>query len=262
MIIKKPMLYMACITFIATATAVRADDENTAQTSLSFGVVGQNVPRYSGSDARRWQMAPLVQARDGAFFFDSQKGLGYDLQSDNGLYLEHTLAYGLGRSDKDSEWRDGSDKLKGMGNINATVNTTLAVGWSITPWLTLEGRATLPLSDSQGVNYQTSATLIPLMTQSDTVALSTAALFGDSRYMNTFYGVSHQQSIHSGYAQYRAPGGFYGAETSLTWSHQFSPHWSSLVSTDYIWLDKNAENSPIVFRRHEAVATLGVLYTF
>ncbi len=40
----------------------------------------------------RLQPVPFLQARKGALFFDSQKGLGYDIQSDNGLYLEHTLA--------------------------------------------------------------------------------------------------------------------------------------------------------------------------
>ena len=72
-----------------------------------------------------------------------------------------------------------------MGNISATVNTALALGWQLTPWLSAEGKAVLPLSDDQGVNYQASVTLVPLQRDSDTVALQTAALFGDARYMNT-----------------------------------------------------------------------------
>lgn len=40
------------------------------------------------------------------------------------------------------------------------MNTAFAVGWSVTPWLTVEGKATLPLTDAQGVHYQTSATLL------------------------------------------------------------------------------------------------------
>ena len=262
MITRKLMMYMTCFTLTGLATTARADDASPQQPTLSVGLAGQNLPRYSGSDKRRWQVIPLVQARDGAFFLDTQKGIGYDLQSDSGLYLEHTLGYNLGRSDRDSDWRDGSDKLRGMGNIKATVNTAFAVGWTLTPWLTVEGKATLPLSDSQGVNYQTSATLIPLQTASDTVAFSTAALFGDSRYMNTIYGVSNRQAERSGYAPYHAAGGFYGADSNLTWSHQFTPAWGTLASVDYIWLDRNAKNSPIVFRHNEISATLGVLYTF
>lgn len=262
MITRKLMLYMTCFSLTGLATTARADDASPQQPTLSVGLAGQNQPRYSGSDKRRWQVVPLVQTRDGSFFLDTQKGIGYDLQSDSGLYLEHTLGYNLGRSDRDSDWRDGSDKLRGMGNIRATVNTAFAVGWTLTPWLTVEGKATLPLSDSQGVNYQTSATLIPLQTDSDTVAFSVAALFGDSRYMNTVYGVSDRQSKLSGYAPYHASSGFYGTDSNLTWSHQFTPAWGALLSVDYTWLDSHAKNSPIVFRHNETSATLGVLYTF
>ncbi len=93
--------------------------------------------------------------------------------------------YNLGRDDKDSDWRDGASSLKGMGKIRATVNTALAAGWQFTPRFSAEGKATLPLSDDQGVNYQASVTLLPLQSDTDTVAFQTAALFGDARYMNT-----------------------------------------------------------------------------
>ncbi|PWW01023.1 MipA/OmpV family protein [Mangrovibacter plantisponsor] len=262
MIARKLKLYMACFALTGTATAVRADDTSPAQRSLSIGIAGQNTPRYSGSDKRNWLMVPVVQARDGAFFLDSEKGVGYDLQSDNGLWLEHTLGYNLGRSERNSLWRDGSDKLKGMGNINPTVNTAIAVGWSATSWLTLEGKATLPLSESQGVSYQTSVTLLPWQTSTDTVALSSAALFGDSRYMNTNYGVNIRQSRRSGYSFYSAPGGFYGVDTSLTWEHQLTEQWGVLVSVDYQWLGSHAADSQIVSRRNEVGTTLGVLYSF
>ena len=262
MITRKFTLYMACLILTGTANVVRADDTASPQKNFSIGMAGQSLPRYNGADKRRWQIVPLLQARDGAFFVDSQKGLGYDLQTNNGFYLEHTLGYGLGRSEQNSNWRDGSDNLKGMGNIKASVNTAIAIGWSVNPFLTFEGKATLPLSDSQGVNYQTSVTLLPIQNSTDTVALSTAALFGDSRYMNTFYGVRTEQSRRSGYTEYQAPSGFYGTDTNLTWSHQFTPHWGGLVSADYDWLDKHAEKSPIVFRHYETAFTLGVLYTF
>ncbi|GAB2947024.1 MipA/OmpV family protein [Hafnia psychrotolerans] len=259
MITRKLLLYITC--FAVTSTVARAET-TTPPPSLTLGVGGQNSPRYSGSDKRHWQVAPVVQARDGAFFFDTQKGLGYDLQSDRGLYLEHTLGYSLGRSDQNSSWRDGSDKLKGMGNINAALNTAIAVGWSVTPWLSFEGKATLPLSDGQGVQYRTSATLLPFQNDTDTVALQSAALFGDSRYMNTFYGVDHSQSLRSGYAPYQANSGFYGVESSLTWSHQLTSHWGTLASVDYTWLNKHAKDSPIVFKPNQTSISMAILYTF
>ena len=262
MITGKIQLHMVCFSLGLSAAAAVADDSATPAPSVTLGMAGIYAPRYSGADKRHWQLMPLIQARDGAFFLDTQKGIGYDLQANNGLYLEHTLGYGLGRADKNSAWRDGDDRLKGMGNIDATVNTSLALGWSVTPWLALEGKAMLPLSDGQGVQYRTSATLVPWQTDSDTLALQVSGLFGDDRYMNTFYGVNSQQSARSGFARYNAAGGFYGTDTSLTWSHQFTPAWAASVIGEYTWLDKHASDSPIVEKRNGTSATLALSYTF
>lgn len=261
MISRKRILHITCLSLSTTVLQAMADSTPPAPT-FTLGMGAQSAPRYSGSDQRHWLVAPLIQARDGAFFFDALKGVGYDLQADNGLYLEHTLGYSLGRTDRNSTWRDGSNKLKGMGNIDVTMNTALAVGWSATPWLSFEGKATLPLTDGQGVHYQTSITLLPMQDDTDTVALQSAALFGDRRYMNTFYGVSREQSNRTDFAPYQSAGGFYGVDSSLTWSHQFTSHWGGVVSADYTWLDDKAGNSPIVIKRSGTTYNFGVLYTF
>lgn len=262
MITRKFSLCITCITVMNITLIATSRAAEPASESLTVGIATTSTPRYSGSDQRQWQFLPVIQARDGALFFDSQKGLGYDLQTDSGLYLEHTLGYSLGRSDKNAVWRDGSDKLKGMGNIDAALNTAVAAGWMITPWLSVEGKATLPLSDSQGVQYQTSVTLIPLQNDSDTIAFQSAALSGDSRYMNTFYGVNDRQHLRSGYTRYSAPGGLYGVQSSLTWGHQFTPQWGATLAADYTWLNNHAANSPIVFRHNEITATAAITYTF
>ncbi|UJD89848.1 MipA/OmpV family protein [Rahnella aquatilis] len=262
MISRKLILNMFCVGVSVTGAGVHADNSGPTQQSLTLGLGAQNAPVYSGSDKRRTQMLPVIQARDGAFFFDSMKGIGYDLQNANGLYLEHSLGYGLGRSERDSDWRDGSDKLKGMGNIAATVNTSIAAGWMATPWLSLEGRATLPLSDGQGVQYRTAVTLIPVQNDKDNVAIQVSALFGDARYMNTLYGVNDKQSLRSGYDRYHAAGGFYGVDSSLIWSHQFTPHWGTALSAGYTWLSEHASESPIVYQRNQTTVAAAVTYSF
>lgn len=262
MITRNFVLHITCFVLISSASRAFADDAPTAEDNVSVGLAAQSAPRYSGADQHHWQVVPVVQARKGAFFFDSLKGLGYDLQSQSGVYLEHTLGYSLGRADRNSNWRDGADKLQGMGNIAATVNTALAVGWTPMSWLAIEGKATLPLSDDQGVHYQTSVTLIPIQNETDTLAFQSAAMFGDRRYMNTFYGVSNRQSERSGYTAYQAAGGFYGVDNTLTWSHQFTKHWTGALTADYIWLGNHADDSPIVFRRSGTSGSVALLYTF
>ncbi|EOC0865830.1 MipA/OmpV family protein [Cronobacter muytjensii] len=259
MIIRNRTLYML-ITLSGVATAAAAQES--APDSLTIGAGAQYAPRYSGDNRHTLTVVPVVQARHGAFFFDTEKGLGYDLQSDSGVYVEQSLGVSPGRADKDSDWRDGADSLKGMGSIKTALNTGLALGWAVTPWLVAEGKATLPLTDSQGVQYQTSLTLLPFQDAADTVAFQTAVLFGDSRYMNTFYGVSPRQSARSGYGRYAARGGFYGVSNSLIWSHQFGEHWGTTLSAGYTWLGDNAADSPIVRQRNQTSAAVAVTYTF
>jgi outer membrane scaffolding protein for murein synthesis (MipA/OmpV family) len=99
------------------------------------------------------------------------------------------------------------------------------------------------VNGQSGASYQASVTLIPVQNNQDTVAFQSAALFGDSRYLNTWYGVSEQQSRRTGYRRYAAPGGFYGVDTSLTWSHQFDAHWGTVLSADYTWLGDHANKA-------------------
>ncbi|CAI0695541.1 MltA-interacting protein MipA [Serratia quinivorans] len=259
---RKLIWQMACLLGSITAAGAHADNTGSSQKSVIMGLGARYSPSYSGSDEWHTQVAPALQVRDGMYFFDTLKGVGYDLRSDNGFYLEHTLGYDLGRADQDSSWRAGSDKLKGMGNIKATVNTSIAAGWMVEPWLSLEGLATLPLSDGQGVHYRTSVTAIPVQNANDSIAFQVSALFGDSRYMNTFYGVSDNQSMRSGYHRYHAAGGLYGVESELSWSHQFTPQWGGALSVGYTWLGDHAANSPIVYQRDQPTVTAAITYAF
>ncbi|PLL93672.1 hypothetical protein CWN68_24985, partial [Klebsiella michiganensis] len=143
MIARKISPYMVVPFLMVITPGARADEAAAPSDGLTIGVGGKYAPRYSGSDKQIWQVVPVIQGRKGAFFIDSQKGIGYDLSGDSGLYFEHTLGYDLGRAEKNSSWRDGANTLKGMGNIKANMNTAFAVGWSVTPWLTVEGKATL-----------------------------------------------------------------------------------------------------------------------
>lgn len=182
MIAIKKALYMTVPLLTAMTSCVQANDDTSSGT-FTIGLGGHYTPRYSGSDKQVWQVVPVLQGRNGAFFIDTQKGVGYDLQNASGWYFEHTLGYDLGRADKNVSWRAGANNLKGMGDIDASLNTALAVGWQALSWLSVEGKATLPLTDSQGVSYQASLTLLPVQTDHDTVAFQTAALFGDNRYL-------------------------------------------------------------------------------
>lgn len=124
MIAIKKALYMTVPLLTAMTSCVQANDDTSSGT-FTIGLGGHYTPRYSGSDKQVWQVVPVLQGRNGAFFIDTQKGVGYDLQNASGWYFEHTLGYDLGRADKNVSWRAGANNLKGMGDIDASLNTAL-----------------------------------------------------------------------------------------------------------------------------------------
>jgi MipA family protein len=251
-----------CFLAILIMPAGNALADSSNGDGVTVGISGEYIPKYSGSDEHHWNIQPYLQARQGAFFIDSQKGIGYDLQSDNGLYFEHSFGYSWGRADHNSQWRDGADKLKGMGTIDGALDTQLAVGWQITNWLTPEIRAVLPLTDPQGGQYQASLTLLPWQDDTDTLAIQGGLLFGDGRYMKTWYGVSADQSQASGHPSYHTSGGFYGTQMDISWLHQFNRHWGTILGVNYDWLGDKAADSPIVSSRNNAGGVAVITWTF
>ncbi|HEY3985853.1 MipA/OmpV family protein [Cedecea sp.] len=262
MLTKKSTTYIIAPLLISGISSAYASEFNPDETAITFGPGAISSPRYSGANEQSTGIIPLIHIQKRNIFLDSINGLGIHLQSDNGLYFEPTLGYDSGRTDKNSGWRKGSDKLKGMGDISSTVNSGIAIGWAVARWLVFEGKTTLPLNEGQGVSYSTSIDYIPIMNEDNSITLQASALFGDARYMNTWYGVSNQQHVRSGFARYSSAGGFYGTDTSLTLTHQFSEHWGAGFSLSYAWLNKNVANSPIVMRRDGTTGTLAVNYTF
>ncbi|ACT08046.1 MltA-interacting MipA family protein [Dickeya chrysanthemi Ech1591] len=261
MIVRHRPFYIATLFFAVSNLSWADDTAPGQQDGVTLGLAAHNAPRYSGSDERAWAMLPVIQARQGAFFFDTAKGAGYDLQFGQ-FYLEHTLGYAPGRTDKKSSFRAGSDKLRGMGNIDGVLNTAVALGWQFTDQLSVEAKAILPLTDSQGVQYQTSLTSILFQDKSDTLGAQGTLLFGDARYNNLFYGVNQQQSQNSGYRTYQAESGLYGQSISLFWTHQFDPHWAATLSGSYTHLNDKAADSPIVFSANQSEGTFAVTYAF
>ncbi|HIF6680274.1 MipA/OmpV family protein [Serratia marcescens] len=262
MLEKKIIKNTLALLIISSIPPSHASNNDNSGTAFTVSLGAASSPKYSGSNEQTWGAAPQFHFQQDNFFVDSMNGAGFRFQSKNGLYFIPTIGYDSGRTDEDSGWRKGSDTLKGMGDISATVNTGLALGWAVTPWLVLEGKATLPLSDGQGISYATSVDFIPVLDEEDTVALKISALFADSRYMNTWYGVNSTQSANSGYSRYTSSGGYYGTDVSLTWAHQFTETWGGWVGINHTWLGDNAASSPIVKQKEGTTGVVAISYTF
>ncbi|MEQ9888100.1 MipA/OmpV family protein [Pectobacterium zantedeschiae] len=256
---------------VLSGTAFAAESEASPpsflgdHTDVIVGVAAQNAPRYRGSKDRQTTALPVLTVQRGALYFDSSHGIGWQYQSPSGFYLDHAIGYDMGRDDKNSNWRAGSNRLKGMGKIKGSVITTVTAGYQFAPWLALEASGEFALSERErGNQYRVGAksTVWQSATKDDVLALSADVLMGDARFNQTYYGVTQQQSSRSGLAAYHAGKGVYGYALGANWTHQFSPVWSTNVGVTSTWLTDKVADSQVVERRNDTGATLAVLYSF
>ncbi len=97
---------------------------------------------------------PLVVIHRGMFFADTVRGVGAEFQSASGFYIGQAFNYDFGRSDKTSVFRPGSASLRGMGDVQGTVTSTLTAAQRLTPWLSINAQAEFALGDERGDQYQ------------------------------------------------------------------------------------------------------------
>jgi len=208
-------------------------------------------------------MAPYFEWTKNSWSVNSEKGIAYTYQFDNGFYLGQTLGYSLGRTDDGDSWlQEGSDKLKGMGKINAALNTTTTAGWWMAPWIGFEGNVTAPLTENQGMQYKIKLNVILFNDDTDTLIASTERQYGDSRFNNTWFGVSESQSARSGYKAYNASSGLNSVDYGINWQHSFNDNWSGYADLRYTTLADRVSNSPIVQKDNYFLFTVGAFYTF
>lgn len=228
----------------------------------TIGLMLQNSPRYEGSQKSFTQILPLIQLQYKDIFFDTTKGLGYHLTAKNGTYFEQTLGYNAGRATHNSSWRAGSDDLKGLGEIKQSLNTSLALGWQVKPWLIPEIKTTVPLTQNQGTQFQIGLTLVPFYTPTNTIILETDVLGANKKYMNTYYGINSIQKQRSRYSKYTLQSNFLGTQVNVSWLHQFSKHWSSMANISYLNLANEISKSPIVDKKANITSVVGLTYQF
>ncbi|MGU5952305.1 MipA/OmpV family protein [Klebsiella pneumoniae] len=248
---------MAAISFSSLAYS----SDNTSQITVGLGA--QYSPKYEGSDKYNTDLAPFVEWTDGTWFVNSLQGVGLNHEFNNGFYVGQSLGYSLGRTDDNDSWlRQGSDKLKGMGKIKAAMTSNTKLGWWITPKFGIEGNITAPITDSQGMNYSAKVNYLLFNNDYDTITLSAEGVYGDSRFNNTWFGVNKNQSIKSGYKQYKSGSGLTNINYDINWNHTFNERWTGFAAVNYFMLQDKVKESPIVQKNNYVVFTLGALYKF
>ncbi|MFW3571768.1 MipA/OmpV family protein [Kosakonia cowanii] len=253
----------ALLALLATPTLAAEPPQGT---TLTLGGGVGVAPRYSGSDENRVSTALVLDysMRNG-FFASSTRGLGYGNSLGNVDYSA-ALSYRTGRKDHnvDSDtMSDGSDHLRGMGNVKGSALGVVGLGYKLTNWLSAQLQAEVPFSQRDNGAALHFGIVSPLYhSPKNSVTLGLTSSWGTNDYMQTYYGVSATQSAASGFTQYAAGSGIYAWSLNLDWTHNFTERWSVVADAGYTQLAGDARNSPIVQRKASPTGSLTVTYRF
>lgn len=261
--ILKKIVPGALLALLATPTLAAEPPQGT---TLTLGGGVGVAPRYSGSDENRVSTALVLDysMRNG-FFVSSTRGLGYGNSLGNVDYSA-ALSYRTGRKDHnvDSDtMSDGSDHLRGMGNVKGSALGVVGLGYKLTNWLSAQLQAEVPFSQRDNGAALHFGIVSPLYhSPKNSVTLGLTSSWGTNDYMQTYYGVSAAQSAASGFRQYHAGSGIYVCSLNLDWTHNFTESWSVVADAGYTQLAGDARNSPIVQRKASPTGSLTVTYRF
>ncbi|MHA6788237.1 MipA/OmpV family protein [Pseudomonas bijieensis] len=233
------------------------------QTDVTLGLGVGFTPRYMGANNYRSVVLPMLSIQRGVLFADSTRGIGLQWKSSTGLSASAAINYDLGRSDKNTSSRYGSNALKGMGAVEGATVADFTLGQELLPWLSVSGEAELRMAgEHRGNRYRLGFEGIAFHSDTDTVALDLDAHAGDGRYNQTYFGVSDEQSRLSPFAAFRADSGIYAYSAALNWLHTFDAHWSTAVSLTATHYTDQARGSSLVANDAEAMGMAALNYTF
>lgn len=238
--------------------ALAAEPESTFTAGVGVAV----VPKYFGAD--EMQGMPLIdlayEHRSG-FFAGTRDGIGF--RSAAGPFqVSAALGYSSGRRERDSHRRFGSEALKGMGDVRSSATANLGIGYDF-GFMALGMKAELALNHRERGNRYELAAQVPLLADGkDNVALFASLDVADRKNMQTFYGVTAQQSARSGYRVYTPKAGVEKVGLGVAWNRQLNERWSVRTMAGAFRLTGDAADSPLTKRKTAPVLFTTLNYRF
>lgn len=215
---------------------------------IGLGVIA--TQRYQGARQFRVTPVPTLSVSRGIFFADTVHGIGAQYLAASGFYASVALGYDLGRTEKDSTFRPGSNRLRGMGRIKGATTANLLLAQELTPWLSINGEAELRVAGHQrGNRYRLGLETTVLGGVEGKLTVSANLHAADGRYNQTHFGVTEAQGRASRFARFDAHSGVHAYSLSADWQRDLGRHWMLSVGLNVMQFDGKARDSPLVERR-------------
>lgn len=237
-----------------TSTAVTAPVAGGWRFSAGGGA--SYAPRYEGAASNRLRFMPLAEAsyNNGKLFISLLRGGGYNFSDNRDVQYGVRLAPGRGR-------RESADPhLNGMGNINFTPEAGVFYNQRFAPWYISGAIST----GSHGIHAELGSGIGIPLSAADRLRLGVNLNWGDTRYNQTYFGVTAEQAAASGnvLTAYNASAGIKDYALTANWLHNYTKEWFSTAGLSYKWLAGSAKQSPLTLRSSMGSVNFLVGYRF
>lgn len=259
-----PALLMAGL-----AASASAAEEAGTRFEGAIGLVSSYGPAYGGAEDLRWKLSPAGFIRYGRFTIsgaggfttrradDVERGFAANLQVREDLKLSLSARWTGGRRESNSE------RLAGMGDVDATLLARLRLQWKPEgDWTWTAAVNTDLLGHGSGWIVDLGGTRQWRLTPSTVLQVGGALTYGGDTYMQSWYGVTAEQSQRSGYAVYTPGNGLRDLSFGATVRTEFNREWAGFLSAGSSQHLGPAADSPLVQKKLGFSVTGGVAWRF
>lgn len=269
-------LLLAGLFYVFCSQIALAQDDNTALVPLpsvddftqgndgwafALGAGIEYETAYEGSDEFGVEIQPAgaIQWRSGDnIFYFAGEALGWrGLRAETWL-LDALISFDEGREENDSD--DGH--LDGLGDTEEGVELVLearrafSADWRY--WLV----SRLVAGDNGNLGLFGVGRRFGDKTDGSGSEINVVAVFHDSKYANTGFGITTQQSQASGLNETRLSGGLRSLGLNYNYRYNVSKNWQIFGEALYEYFSSEVRSSPIARGNYEAEIGIGFVYIF
>lgn len=235
----------------------------------AIGLSAQYRPEYAGADRRIFKVTPAIFLRYGRFTItnasgfvtrradDVVRGLGVDMIQGERLSMKLSLRIDRGRGE------DTSQDLSGMGDIPPTIRARLVANWRLPgPWRAGASWSVDALGRGGGNLGDVSLGWEQRVAPSTHLSMGVSLALAGDRYMQTYYGVSEEQSARTGRPVYEPRAGARDVTASINLRQDLGPEWTLLAGFGASRQLGPAAASPLTLQRDGWSASLAAAWRF
>ena len=269
-------LAVACGAVGAQTPATNPMPDGSRDMYVGLGVV--SAPEYAGADQRRLAALPLIQVEWSNGMFVSGMNAGMHLSERADLEYGPLLALDTGRDDDGEHAQAGhpvmgfqtgrqartGQGLAGMRTLGARLQAGGFLNYYLAPSLRLANSVLYGGGqERRGLLWNVSLQqTISELSPHHRLSLAAGLNLANRSYNSSYFGVSSEESLVSGYPAYAPRGGLRDLYLAAGWNWALSPTWMVASAARLSFLRGDAGRSPLVERSTNVTVSTGLVYRY